>query len=165
MLKSLKITNPVLAGKTYKPRFNSLNKFYSKALKLQREFIKYEEALTNKKLLEEISQTGQSDAVYVLKFQEYLKQRFMCYELFLTTDIEGNYSVVNAEALCEVMLEDSDINHSQDRNAEEFAEYLDFLMELLSDFFLNYSQSQNIENLLAKIKKDLPQEMNSQTIS
>jgi hypothetical protein len=195
MLKSLKLSKSTFNGKEYKPRQNSLNKFYGKALKLQKLYAEYENKLIDKTLLSRIA-TAQlkpmgNEGEHLITFNQYLKERFACIKWFLTMDIDGNYSVVNAESLCEIMLADSDINHSEDRDIipcetckgtgdnegelckdcngeggrDEFMEYLDFMVSLLDDFFLNYNQSQNIDSLLAKTKETIQSETNSQKTS
>lgn len=163
MLRNLKISNIKFNGVEYQPRKNSLNKFFALALKIQREYADYEDVYIDKELVKEVLRAeNEKDAEnYGISVERLLKQRFLCYELFLTCDIHGNYSVVNAENLCKLMFENCDIDHSQDRNDEQFAEYLDFMVGLLRDFFLNYNPISSIESLLVNSAKTTPSETNS----
>ncbi len=150
----LKIKNNKFNGVEYKPRFNSLNQFYGRALKLKRKYKEYEDRLVDDSLMKDLvnemkdgivngdmeSVLLKADGEYLQKVKELTEQRINCAQWFLTMDLEGNYSVTNAEELCEVMFENCDINHSQDRNADEFAEYMDFVNSLLNDFFLNFKE-------------------------
>lgn len=167
MLRNLKISNTKFNGVEYQPRKNSLNKFFALALKIQREYADYEDVYIDKELVKEVLRAeNEKDAEnYGISVERLLRQRFLCYELFLTCDIHGSYSVVNAENLCKLMFENCDINHSQDRNDAEFSEYLDFMVSLLRDFFLNYNPISSIENLLVNSVKTTPSETNSQVTS
>lgn len=164
MLRNLKISNTKFNGVEYQPRKNSLNKFFALALKMQRAYSDYEDVYVDKELIKEVlrAETEKDAETYGIAIEKLLKQRFMCYELFLTCDIHGEYSVVNAENLCKLMFDSCDINHSQDRNDAEFSEYLDFMVGLLRDFFLNYNPISNIGSLLADSVKTTQSETNSQ---
>ncbi len=155
----LKITNNKFGDKEYTPRFNSLNKFYGKALKLQREYKVYEDRLVDSSLMKELvnemkdgvmngnieSLLNKVDGNYLQKVSNLTEQKIHCSQWFLTMDLDGNDSVVNAESLCNVMFEDCDINHSIDRNADEYEEYLEFMVSLLNDFFLNFKERMTIK--------------------
>lgn len=170
----LKITTNKFNGIEYTPRFNSLNKFYGKALKLQREYKVYEDRLVDGSLMKELvnemkdgvmngnieSLLSNVDGSYLQKVSDLTEQKIHCSQWFLTMDLDGNNSVVNAESLCEVMFEDCDINHSIDRNADEYEEYLEFMMSLLNDFFLNFKERMTIKKTPQQEKTDTEQEMN-----
>lgn len=163
MLRNLKINNVELNGVKFTPRKNSLNKFFSQALKIQRDFANYEEVYVDNDLVKETIRTEAEKDLdgYAVAVDKLLKQRFLCYEIFLTCDVSGNYSVVNAESLCNVMFEDCTINHSQNRNDEEFSDYLNFMVDLLRDFFLNFNPMASINVMLQKSGNNIPQETNS----
>ena len=53
MLKQLTVKNCKLGDKEYTPRVNSLNQFYVKALRLQREYIVYENKFVDRNLVKQ----------------------------------------------------------------------------------------------------------------
>ncbi len=152
MTSQLKISNNKFEGKDYTPRTNSLNQFYAKALKLQREYAKYETVFIDPDLHKTVIGLKSEDPDYMYYAEKLLSEKYLCNELFLTTDLDGNPSTANAELLNEVMLTEQ-IEHNKERNSEEYLEYLSFLMGLLTDFFTKFnplrhfgSQLQNISN-------------------
>lgn len=155
MTSQLKISNTELDGVTYTPRTNSLNSFYAKALKLQREYAKYEYVYVEEDIAKRVTDKNTEDYDYF--FEELVKQKYLCRELFLTTDIEGNPSTANAELLNDIMLNEK-IDHAKERNESEYMSYLEFMMGLLTDFFTKFNPLRHLSSQLMRLSKDIKSE-------
>lgn len=165
MTNQLRINNIELEGVKFTPRTNSLNSFYAKALKLQREYAKFESVFIDSDLVKAvIANKDENDPDYIYNVEELMKQKYLCRELFLTTDLDGNASVKNAELLTDVMLVEP-VEHTKERNEAEFLNYIDFLMQLLTDFFQKFNPLRHLSSQLTNIRKAIESETNSQTTS
>lgn len=158
MTNPLKIANNTFEGKEYTPRVNSLNQFYAKALKLQREYAKYADVYSDSDTVKTFSKLKETDDDFYYYAELVLKDKYLCGELFLTTDLNGNPNVNNAELLNEVMLTEQ-IDHSKERNEAEYLEYLSFMMGLLTDFFQKFNPLRHFGSQLVNLNKNIQSEM------
>ena len=167
-MRSLSVSNCEFDGVKFTPRQNSLNKFFAGALKLQRSYTEYEatyidtdtvRAFTRYQGKDDLDEWDKSE--FALAIDKLARERYLCYQTFLTCDKGGVYNVNNAENLCKIMFEDCNINHSQDRDAEQFQAYLDFMISLLKDFFLNFNPMRSISALLQNLNPATPLGTNS----
>lgn len=153
MTSPLKIANNKFEGKEYTARTNSLNQFYAKALKLQREYAKYAEVYIDRDTVKEFSKLKETDDDYYFYAELVLKDKYACGEYFLTTDLNGNPDVSNAIALNEIMLTEQ-IDHTKERPEKEYLEYLSFMMGLLTDFFQKFNPLRHFGSQLVSLSKN-----------
>lgn len=158
MTSPLKIANNTFEGKEYIPRTNALNQFYAKALKLQREYAKYAEIYIDVDTVKTFSKLKEGDDDYFYYAELVLKDKYMCGEYFLTTDLNGNPNVSNAELLNEVMLTEQ-IEHTKERTESEYLDYLNFMMGLLTDFFQKFNPLRHFGSQLVNLNKNIQSEM------
>ena len=160
MTSPLKIANNTFEGKEYTPRTNSLNQFYAKALKLQKEYAKYEYINIDEDIRKGIASLKPEDADYPFYAEQLIKQKYLCSELFLTTDLNGEPNTTNAQLLNEIMLTEQ-IDHIKERNEGEYLEYLAFMVGLLIDFFQKFNPLRHFGSQLIKLSQATQSEMKS----
>lgn len=160
MTNPLKIANNTFEGKEYTPRTNSLNSFYAKALKLQREYVKYEEIYVDKDNQKALIKLEKDDPDYLFYAEQLIKDKYLCSELFLTTDLNGDTNTANAELLNEIMLVEQ-IDHKKERNESEYLDYLTFMVSLLTDFFQKFNPLRHFGSQLLNLKNYINTETQS----
>lgn len=120
-----------------------INNFLFNNKKIQGKVISAKNNGDNEKLNEIIASALLENPLYAIKVQELTNKKKLATELFLTSNVNGEPSEVNAIELLEIMLENgSEFEHSTETE-EEFYYYLNFLKELFDDFFLKFRLPMN----------------------